>query len=147
MNSKKLNLKADKTNKNIKDLSQFKSDYEEIKCIKKIELDTIDVSQFNHFYRNNFEEILLIDVRDKEEFNISSIKGSISIPIKNLKEKSKLKFIRNESISKEIFTLCQVGIRSKKACEILNKYNVKAKSIVGGVEKLKYFLSLTVKKT
>ena len=36
------------------------------------------------------KQILLIDVREKEEFMTYSIAGSISIPINNLKEKNTL---------------------------------------------------------
>ena len=66
----------------------------------------------------------------------SSLEGSISIPLDNLEEKSHLEFIKQESLGKEVFTLCQLGKRSEKACKILMKFEIPSKSIEGGIEKL-----------
>ena len=80
--------------------------------------------------------MLIIDVREKEEFNKYTIKGSISIPINNLKLKSHLEFIKKQSLDKEIFTLCQLGKRSEKASKILMKFQIPSKSIEGGITKI-----------
>ena len=87
-------------------------------------------------YKVKFNKTLLIDVREKEEFNKASIKGSISIPLKNLEQNYYLEFIRKESMGKEVYTLCQLGKRSEKASEILHKFNIPSKSIEGGIEKM-----------
>ena len=78
----------------------------------------------------------MIDVRESEEFNKSSVRGSISIPLNNIDQKSHLEFIKQESLDKEVFTLCQLGKRSEKASKILNKFKIPSKSIEGGIEKL-----------
>ena len=88
------------------------------------------------FGKEKFNNILLIDVRENKEFNKSSIKGSISIPLNNLEQKSHLEFIKQESLDKEVFTLCQVGKRSEKASKILIKFKIPSKSIEGGIKKI-----------
>ena len=85
-------------------------------------------------YKAKLNKILLIDVREKEEFNKYCIKGSISIPLNNLEQKSHLEFIKQESLDKEIFTLCQLGKRSEKASKILMKLQIPSKSIEGGIK-------------
>ena len=136
MNIKTLNLKSDKLNKNIKNLSQFEDFYKEIECQDNIKIKKINAKEFNSLYEAKSNKILLIDVREKEEFNKYCIKGSISIPINNLEQKSHLEFIKQESLDKEIFTLCQLGKRSEKASKILMKFQIPSKSIEGGIKKI-----------
>ena len=136
MNIKTLNLKSDKLNKNIKNLSQFEDFYKEIECQDNIKIKKINAKEFNSLYEAKSNKILLIDVREKEEFNKYFIEGSISIPINNLEQKSHLKFIKQESLNKEIFTLCQLGKRSEKASKILMKFQIPSKSIEGGIKKI-----------
>ena len=136
MNIKTLNLKSDKSNKNINNLSQFEDFYKEIECQDNIKIKKINAKEFNSLYESKSNKILLIDVREKEEFNKYFIEGSISIPINNLEQKSHLKFIKQESLNKEIFTLCQLGKRSEKASKILMKLQIPSKSIEGGIKKI-----------
>ena len=136
MNIKTLNLKSDKLNKNIKNLSQFEDFYKENECQDNIKIKKINAGEFNTLYKAKLNEILLIDVREKEEFNKCSIQGSISIPINNLEQKSHLEFIKQESLVKEIFTLCQLGKRSEKASKILMKFKISSTSIEGGMKKI-----------
>ena len=136
MNIKTLNLKSDKLNKNIKNLSQFEDFYKDNECQDNIKIKKINAKEFNTLYKAKLNKILLIDVREKEEFNKCSIKGSISIPINNLEQKSHLEFIKQESLVKEIFTLCQLGKRSKKASRILMKFKISSTSIEGGIKKI-----------
>ena len=140
MNIKTLNLKSDKSNKNINNLSQFEDFYKEIECQDNIKIKKINAKEFNSLYEAKSNKILLIDVREKEEFNKYFIEGSISIPINNLEQKSHLKFIKQESLNKEIFTLCQLGKRSEKASKILMKFQITSKSIEGGITKINQIL-------
>ena len=140
MNIKTLNLKSDKLNKNIKNLSQFEDFYKDNECQDNIKIKKINAKEFNTLYKAKLNKILLIDVREEEEFNKCSIKGSISIPINNLEQKSHLEFIKQESLVKEIFTLCQLGKRSEKASKILMKFKIPSKSIEGGIKKINQIL-------
>ena len=135
MNIKTLNLKSDKLNKNIKNLSQFEDFYKDNECQDNIKIKKINAKEFNTLYKAKLNKILLIDVREEEEFNKCSIKGSISIPINNLEQKSHLEFIKQESLVKEIFTLCQLGKRSEKASKMLMKFKISSTSIEGGIKK------------
>ncbi len=140
MNIKTLNLESDKLNKNIKNLSEFKDFYKEIECQDHIKIKKINAKEFNTLYKSKLNKILIIDVRENEEFNKFSIKSSISIPINNLEHKSNIEFIKQESLGKEIFTLCQLGKRSEKASKILMKFEIPSKSIEGGIKKINQIL-------
>ena len=136
MNIKTLNLQADKSNKEVTNLSQFKDFYSDIQCLNNIELKKINAKEFKKLYSVRFNQILLIDVRDNEEFKKSYIDGSISIPLNTLEKESNIEFIKKESLMKEVFTLCQIGKRSEIASKILIKLKIPSQSIEGGIEKI-----------
>ena len=141
MNMKKLHLKSDEINKKIKNLSQFVDFYNDNYCSeKKNKIKRINAYDFNRLYKAKPNKILLIDVRENEEFSTSAIEGSISIPLSHLNQASDLEFIQKESLIKEIFTICKSGKRSEKASIILSKFKIRSKSIEGGIEKLRHIL-------
>ena len=107
---------------------------------KNIAIKTIDAIDFSNLYKEKVNNILLIDVRENKEFSNFSIAGSISIPLSDLEQKPNLENIRKESAIKEIYTICQLGKRSKKASKILSKFKIESKSIEGGIDRLKNIL-------
>ena len=140
MNMKKLHLKSDQINKQIKTLSDFEDFYSEDECSEKNnEINRINANDFNSLYREKPNEILLIDVRENEEFSYFAIDGSISIPLNQLNQESDLEFIKKESLIKEVFTICKTGKRSEKASRILSKFKIHSRSIEGGIEKVKEY--------
>ena len=143
MNMKKLNLKGEKINKRIKNLSQFKDFYYEDECSEKNSaINRINANDFNSLYKAKPNKILLIDVRENEEFSTSAIEGSISIPLSHLNQDSDLEFIQKESLSKEVFTICKSGKRSEKASRILSQFKIQSRSIEGGIEKVKKYFAI-----
>ena len=140
---KKLNLKSSQENKRIENLSQFRNFYDDDECSdKSIGIKRINAKDFNTLYNAKPHKILLIDVRENEEFMTSAIEGSISIPLSHLERKSDLEFIQKESLTKEVFTICKSGKRSEKASEILSKFKIQSRSIEGGIEKVKKYYKI-----
>ena len=141
MNMKKLHLKSDIINKQIKNLSQFEDFYQDDECSQNnVEVVSINADDFHSLYKAKPNNILLIDVRENEEFSTTAIEGSVSIPLSHLNQDSDLEFIQKESLSKEVFTICKSGKRSEKASKILSKFKIRSKSIEGGIEKVKKIL-------
>ena len=140
MKIKTLNLQADRLNKTITNLGQFNDFYNDTECANnenEIEIEKINANEFRSLYKEKPDKILLIDVRENEEFSNSCIEGSISIPLSNLDQKPHIEFIKKESLIKEVFTLCQLGKRSEKAAKLLSKFSIQSRSIDGGIEKIK----------
>ena len=111
-----------------------------MECLDNFKITKINAKEFNKIYKKNFKKILIIDVRENEEFNKYSIKGSISIPLNTLEQKSHLEFIKEKSSHKEVFTLCKLGKRSEKASKILMKFKIPSKSIEGGIEEINHII-------
>jgi len=144
---KKLNLKSDHLNKQIKNLSQFIEFYSDDECSENnSEIKRINANDFCTLYKAKPNKILLIDVRENKEFSNSAIEGSISIPLSQLKKESDLAFIQKESLIKEVITVCKSGKRSEKASKILSKFKIKSKSIEGGIEKVKKYYPISILK-
>ena len=141
MNMKKLNLKSDQVNKRVKNLSQFTDFYSNNECFEtNNQIKRISASDFLSLLKTKPNEILLIDVRENEEFSNYALEGSVSIPLSQLNQKSDLEFIKKDSLIKEIFTICKSGKRSEKASKILSKFKIQSRSIEGGIEKIKEIL-------
>ena len=142
-NMKKLHLKSDPINKKIQNLSKFEDFYDDNECSEKnITIERINASEFNSLYKVKPNEILLIDVREHQEFSNSAIDGSVCIPLSHLNREADLKFIQQESLIKNVFTICQTGKRSDQASKILSKYKIQSKSIEGGIEKIKKYFPI-----
>ena len=137
MNMKKLHLKSSPVNKQINNLTKFADFYNYDECSdENSKVNIINANDFNNLYKEKPNKILLIDVRENDEFSTSAIEGSISIPLSNLNEESDLEFIQKESLIKEVFTICKSGKRSRKASRIFSKFKIQSRSIEGGIEKL-----------
>ena len=145
INMKKLRLKSEKVNKQIKNLSQFEEFYVDEECYEKNnEIERINAKDFHCLYKANPNKILLIDVRENEEFSNSAIEGSLSIPLSDLNQRSYIEFIQKESLLKEVYTICQSGKRSEKASKILSKLKIQSISIEGGIEKLRKYCAINI---
>ena len=67
--------------------------------------------------RNN-SDIIIVDVRSPQEFAENRINSSINIPVYDI-EHNAVSYLRNRNSI--IIVYCQSGVRSKKACTILEK--------------------------
>ena len=133
-NMKRLNLTVSKYSKKINDLMTNTKDYEsEINCEN---IKRISHIEFKKIYQTNLNGIIIFDVREKDEFEKFSIKGSISFPLSLIREKNSFELIKNQSIGKKIFILCQKGIRSEIASKILFQEKIDTISIEGGIERI-----------
>lgn len=84
----------------------------------------------------DLEEVLFLDVRNKDELPEIRMKNSIQIPLMQLEKEHE-----NLDRDKTIYVFCQSGLRSKMALEILLKNNFKkVQSIKGGAVVLNQLL-------
>jgi phage shock protein E len=79
--------------------------------------------------------IVLLDVRTKEEYDTGHIKGSILIPVDNLKEEAENKLKDKDA---PIFVYCRSGNRSTTAANILVNLGYKNVYNLGGINKWPY---------
>ena len=91
-------------------------------------MEIIDVKELNEKFLSN-EDFVLLDVRTDQEVFISTIKGSIHIPMNDIPSR-----INELDEEKEIIVQCKSGKRSAKVCEFLINNNFKnVKNLEGGI--------------
>lgn len=76
----------------------------------------ISIEQAKNMIKNN--EVILIDVRTKNEYEMVNIKGAINIPLDVLQKEIYTKVPDKKS---KIMIYCASGYRSKSAIKLLNK--------------------------
>ena len=59
---------------------------------------------------------------------------SLSIPLNTLDQFDVIRSLKESSVGREIYVLCQKGFRSIKAIEILANYGIKGVNVNGGIE-------------
>ena len=80
------------------------------------------------------EDFILLDARNRYEYEIGKFKGSITLPIKTFKEfKKSIKIIRHLK-NKKIIAYCTGGIRCEKASALLKEKGFKnMQQLYGGI--------------
>ena len=81
-----------------------------------------------HRIMNNNEQITLVDVREKEELVMASIKGSIHVPMMAIPHQLEL---FNKDVP--IYLFCHSGVRSAQACLYLEQQGFDSVNIIGGI--------------
>lgn len=86
MQFKELTLKSNPENKNIHKLIDYKSFCSEISVKDEVECDieSISVKELKVLLRQSSKEMLLIDVRNQDEYHQCSITGSLLIPLNSI---------------------------------------------------------------
>jgi rhodanese-related sulfurtransferase len=81
-----------------------------------------------HKLMNNNEQITLVDVREKRERVMASIKGSTHVPMMAIPYQLEI-FNKDEPI----YLLCHSGVRSAQACLYLEQQGFDSVNIIGGI--------------
>jgi len=79
------------------------------------------------------DNVVLLDVRSKQEYEEGHINGSVNIPVYDLEK------VENSKLNKDsiIIVYCSAGVRSKRAIQTLKKLGYKnLYNIEGGIENL-----------
>ena len=83
------------------------------------------------------KKAVLVDVRDKQEWDKGHVAGAVLLPLSELRMRD-----RTEELIKELpkdrilYTHCVVGMRSLKAAEILKKHGYDVRALKPGYEEL-----------
>ena len=85
---------------------------------------SIDRDTFVKIVNNNPESIMLIDVRDADEFKNGSFKTAVNIPVDNLEEK-----IENLPTDKPIVFVCGTGARSGESFYMVQDIRPELKNV------------------
>lgn len=95
--------------------------------------NVISIKHFKNKFLHNHNAILLIDVRQKIEFQANKIINAINIPIKQINNKNQISLIKKYSSKKMILLYCSENSRSIVASKILDKYKIHHYRLQNGI--------------
>ena len=78
------------------------------------------------------QDVLLVDCRRKEEWDICKIDGAVLYPLAEFSQH--LPVIRSQAKDRQVVVYCHTGRRSLVAAHLLQKEGIKALSLRGGIE-------------
>lgn len=80
---------------------------------------------------------LLVDVREKKEWDAGHVEGAVFLPLSALREGMSIKEL-NERLPKDqiVYTHCAVGVRSCTAADILKRYGYAVRPLKPGYKDL-----------
>ncbi|ABM76571.1 molybdopterin biosynthesis protein [Prochlorococcus marinus str. NATL1A] len=136
MQFKELTLKSNPENKNIHKLIDYKSFCSEISVKDEVECDieSISVKELKVLLRQSSKEMLLIDVRNQDEYHQCSITGSLLIPLNSIESGKAIDEIKILTAKKNLYVFCKSGKRSLLALKHLNKFGIRGINILGGID-------------
>nr|YP_009391936.1 Molybdopterin biosynthesis protein [Acrosorium ciliolatum]ARW60080.1 Molybdopterin biosynthesis protein [Acrosorium ciliolatum] len=105
---------------NLKKSNKYKNKLLYNNYLKKI----ISLSKFHSLNKSNKQFLLIIDLRQKNEFKEKHISKSINIPINKLKINKSLQFLQKNNKYKTIVIYCNKIYRSVIASYILHSHNI-----------------------
>ena len=136
MSFKELTLKSNIENRNIKELIDYESFCSEIKVKNEIGLSiqSISVKKLKILLSQASKEMILIDVRNLNEHNESSISNSRLIPLSTIENGEAINEIKMLAENKSLYIFCKSGQRSLRAIKYLKQYGISGINIEGGIE-------------
>lgn len=78
----------------------------------------LSLNEIKEVIKNN-QNVILVDVRSRQEYLEGHLNGSVNIPLYELEQGCEYKLKDKDAI---IITYCQYGARSKKAIMILKRH-------------------------
>ncbi len=77
--------------------------------------------------------VVLIDVRNPNEFEIGRIPGSVLIPLSEIEDGQGVAKVKELADGKELYVHCKMGGRSAKALQVLAEKGVHGTNVKGGI--------------
>ena len=88
------------------------------------------VDSISVYKLKNLKNINIIDIRSIEKYNNRHIDGAINIPL----EKMLVHFNKYLNKNKRYYIYCQMGVQSRKLCQILKNNGYDVVNVQGGYE-------------
>ena len=136
MRFKELKLTPKDENRHINKLIDYQSFCSEVTVKNEVDCDiqSISIKELKILLSQSSKEIILIDVRDQNEYNQFSIEGSKLIPLSTIESGKAMNEIKTLTAKNNLYVFCKSGKRSLRALKHLNKFGIKGINIEGGIE-------------
>ncbi len=97
-------------------------------------IKNISVQNLKKMLESEAKDFLLIDVRNKDEAEISSIASAKLIPLSSITSGEAIDLIKKLAPNQSVYVYCQTGIRSAKAVFALQQHGINGINVTGGIQ-------------
>jgi sulfur-carrier protein adenylyltransferase/sulfurtransferase len=97
------------------------------------ELSEMTVTELKQLLDSGAEDILLIDVRNPNEYEIAQIPGSVLIPLPDIENGSGVEQVKARLNGHKLIAHCKMGGRSAKALALLKQAGIEGTNVKGGI--------------
>lgn len=100
---------------------------------QQAELSEMTVGELKQLLDSGAEDILLIDVRNPNEYEIAQIPGSVLIPLPDIENGSGVEQVKAQLNGHKLIAHCKMGGRSAKALALLKQAGIEGTNVKGGI--------------
>ncbi len=100
---------------------------------QQTEIPEITVAQLKQLLDSGKDDVVLLDVRNPNEYQIAKIDGSILIPLSEIENGSAIDRVKELANGHKLLVHCKLGGRSAKALGILKAAGIEGTNVKGGI--------------
>ena len=103
-------------------------------AIQEAETPQMTVQELKQLIDRKATNYVLLDVRTPDEHKLSSIPGSVLVPLQDLDQGKGIDQIKSMSKGRQLIAYCTSGKRSARALVLLQQAGIKGKKLQGGIK-------------
>jgi rhodanese-related sulfurtransferase len=91
------------------------------------------VTELKQVLDSGAEDVLLLDVRNPNEYEIAKIPGSVLVPLPDIESGEGVEQVKNLLNGHRLIVHCKMGGRSAKALGVLKQHGIEGTNVTGGI--------------
>lgn len=100
---------------------------------QQMEISEMTVHELKQLLDSGVDGYVLVDVRNKNEYEIAKIPGSVLVPLPDIENGSGIEKIKEITNGHRLIAHCKMGGRSAKALGILKQAGIEGTNVKGGI--------------
>ncbi|MGB3202718.1 MAG: molybdopterin-synthase adenylyltransferase MoeB [Nodosilinea sp.] len=97
------------------------------------DLSEMTVTELKQMLDSGAEDVLLLDVRNPNEYEIARIPGSVLVPLPDIEDGEGVEKVKAMLNGHRLIAHCKMGGRSAKALGILKQHGIEGTNVKGGI--------------
>ena len=93
----------------------------------------VSVQELKQMLADEADKILLIDVRNPNEYDIAKLPGSVLVPLSDIENGKGIETVKGLLNGHRLYAHCKMGGRSAKALALLKQAGVEGTNVKGGI--------------
>jgi adenylyltransferase/sulfurtransferase len=100
---------------------------------RNMAIPEMTVSELKSVLDSNADDVVLLDVRNPNEYEIAKIDGAVLVPLPEIENGQGIEKVKEMVDGKRLIAHCKMGARSAKALSILKESGIEGTNVKGGI--------------